>query len=140
MASVAINCISTICGAQYNIVLDPSGASKGANSGIDIVFTNLDPNTTYKYTATLTGVSDIYYAVSGTVIVDDVDTMISDYVATTSPNIISSMKLIPACIYNVYKCRLDSMAHHWSRIARPTLDHSLLSSYARLHIHIMSQL
>ena len=96
MTSVTINCISTICGAQYNVVLDPStsGVSEGANSGVDIVFADLDPNTTYTYTATLTGINDIHYTVIGIVIVNDTDTVIIsdinvDYVAT-SPTIIAS--------------------------------------------------
>ena len=82
MTSITINCISTVCGAGYNVMLDPSGMSKGADSGVDIMFTNLDPNTTYTYTATLTGISDMDYTVNGTVI-------ISGNIAT-SPTIISS--------------------------------------------------
>ena len=38
-----------------------------ANNGGSYTFTNLNPNTTYTYIATLTGVANIYFTVNGTV-------------------------------------------------------------------------
>ena len=63
---VTINCNSNISD-EYSVTLHPGGMSQVADSGVDITFTDLDPDTTYTYTATLMGVNNTEYTVTSTV-------------------------------------------------------------------------
>lgn len=74
IASVGVKCVSTVSGAGYSVALGPSNTTSEADSGVDVVFTDLNPDTTYTYTARLTGVGDVDYAVNGTVTTPNITT------------------------------------------------------------------
>ena len=66
VTTVTITCV-TISGAGCGFTLNPSNMMGSANNGGHFTFTGLDPNTTYTYTATLTGVVNVDFTVNGTV-------------------------------------------------------------------------
>ena len=66
VTTVTITCV-TIRGAGCGFTLTPGNMMGSADHGGCFTFTGLNPNTTYTYTATLTGVANVDYTVNGTV-------------------------------------------------------------------------
>ena len=66
VTTVTITCV-TISGAGCGFTLNPGNMMGSADNGGRFTFTGLNPNTTYTYTATLTGVANVDFTVNGTV-------------------------------------------------------------------------